>query len=296
MPTSESEPTSGTAGSAGSHPGVVNSPGPQPRRRRHWQKIGVELEGGWSGDYRRFLLASPLVDTKEDGSVNVEADSVGEITLGPYDRLGRALAMVTRCYPEKVDETCGLHVHLSFDRPTVHRLTAPAFFTHFADFWKAWGTRHQIHRSSEFWSRLAGECEYCEPMEFQSENAYYGHTTPFQSDRYSQVNFQAYREHGTLECRLLPAFKYSRVAIKAIAGVIDCFEEYLANPSVEGSRAPSAAFSEVPTPGRSNDRTARLARTKRQRYSRETRRTFTIPGGWEWDDRAHRYRPPSNSW
>lgn len=59
------------------------------------------------------------------------------------------------------------------------------------------------------------------------------HTPSYQYDnddhesRYAHLNFHAYRDHGTLEFRLLPALNSAELTVKAVYMVANCVEEYL---------------------------------------------------------------------
>lgn len=232
---------------------------------RHWQKIGVELEGGWQQDPRELLEYSHLVDVKGDGSVSrALAPHVGEVTVGPYDRLDRLEDAMLHCYPHKVDKSCGMHVHTSFDRPTILRLCSPAFFEHFKSFWAAWGKKNKIAKVSPFWSRLAGRNRYCH---LPVKDECYGWQT---FSHYSMLNFGAYAEHGTLECRLLPMFQKKDIALKAARALVECYESYLADDDMTGQRAPvQHADAHLGHPGDSAKSTQDRAKQKLERFKKE---------------------------
>lgn len=221
---------------------------------RHWKKIGVELEGGWDTDPREFLAYSHLIDVKNDRSVNnLPTDYDGEVTVGPYDRLNRLFPAMLHCYPEAVNSTCGFHVHTSMEPETAARLSAPAFFKHFERFWTDWGKAHSVR--GQFWKRLRGYNEYCQ-RGFDP------------NDRYQQVNFASYREHGTIECRLLPMFRKSELAVKATVSLILCYHSYLSDQSVTGDRAPEITPSELGKPRDSTVVAQERAKKKLEDYKR----------------------------
>lgn len=267
MPTSESAPSSGDAGSA------AKSAPERPQRPRHWRAIGIEMEGAWKEDPRRFLLASPLVDVKDDSSVRVRGGVNKEVTLGPYRNLRAALAMVRKCHPTATNSTCGLHVHLSFSDEDTKRLAAPEFWDanegHWSRFWREWGEGRGWPQGHPFWRRLNGRNRYCEPRRKEDLSSYYNwyyqrtaHRTAFQQNRYSAVNFTAYQEHGTIEQRVLPMFSDPDITCAAIRATVECFDSYLAaGPPIPNIAVPRAYSSVV-------DFKRRVAE-KRRRYRAE---------------------------
>jgi hypothetical protein len=50
-----------------------------------------------------------------------------------------------------------------------------------------------------------------------------------QTVRYQQLNFLAYENHGTVECRLLPMFRDARLAVAAVEHFVWIVESFLAN-------------------------------------------------------------------
>ncbi len=47
-------------------------------------------------------------------------------------------------------------------------------------------------------------------------------------DRYAQLNFAAWSEHKTVECRLLPMFRKQSLGVAAVVELLTIFEDYLA--------------------------------------------------------------------
>ena len=185
------------------------------RRYRYVHRVGVELEGGWDN------RPSGAV---EDGSVDVAANFSGEVP-SPILRPSEVEQWVTDNYPHYTNGTCGLHVHVSFGMLQHYsRLMEPAFRQFFREQLYAWGEQAKIHRSSQFWPRLAGDAYYCRDEFIPSEQV--AARNKGDADRYTQLNY-CFGVHGTIECRVLPGFKYARVAVKAIYAVLDIFELYL---------------------------------------------------------------------
>lgn len=97
------------------------------RNRIH--RIGIELEGGWR-------KVPPGTQIGPDGSVQItryqdERLIVGELSspplsLDPKDEPIYWTTWLKKFYPSHVNETCGMHVHLSFKLAlTYERLMTP---------------------------------------------------------------------------------------------------------------------------------------------------------------------------
>lgn len=195
-------------------------------------KIGIEVEGFWR--------ATSLVTVKEtaaqwhmgscgDGSLDNEldidcpdADVYGHEFQTRPGSLGEAISQLVAVYPEFTNRTAGMHVHVSFHPGDVTALTCKEFFEFFAARWEAWGRTNGV--TGEFWKRLRGENQYCtKPHEGMwrrpSEVANMG--------RYCQLNFAAWGEHRTVECRLLPMFRDARLGVLAVEELISIYEDWL---------------------------------------------------------------------
>lgn len=182
---------------------ACNSTQSTAARRRRIKGIGVELEGGWH--------VPPATTIHHDGSVNVRANHVGEVsTPGPIDTLPLALAWTRQNYPSSVNSTCGLHVHLSVNNLNYGRLME----TEFKDYFEqqlAQFLQDGLDRNAQGFellrSRFNGDNRYCQKIFRPAEQIYvpgrYG--DPAVHPRYSQLNF-CYNRHGTVECRVFPCF------------------------------------------------------------------------------------------
>jgi hypothetical protein len=75
------------------------------------ERLGVELEGAWS----KLPTGTRLeVDASVFNNRSPEGHRSGELPLGPFV-LGQLNSYMKKYYPQKVDATCGLHVHMSFE-------------------------------------------------------------------------------------------------------------------------------------------------------------------------------------
>jgi hypothetical protein len=209
----------------------------------HVNLVGVELEGGWDAEPQAL---------GHDGSVDVEAEWVGEIIppnpLKPHAILG----WVEKNYPQHANETCGMHVHVSFKTMLDYaRVTEKAFESYALDQIEKWGNNFTIYTGETrepkkriiiehpFWARLRGlNIRYCRREFIPEKQVWHKDKADI---RYTQFNF-VWSRYKTVECRLLPMFADARVAISAIANLLNLYEEYLRRYAVRVKR-------EVPVKG-----------------------------------------------
>lgn len=209
-------------------PGKIVLSGPAWPRYRYVNRVGIELEGGWF-DPVDFQL-------EHDGSVRVDADRSGEIPSPPL--APRAIpAWMREHYPDAVNASCGMHVHVSVKHQWHYaRLMDREFLDFMKEALTAWGTRLAIRQDHPFWSRLRGENQYCTPEhhpELQIQHKDKG------GERYTMLNY-VWGRYRTVECRVLPAFAACEIGISAVYAVVDAFEAFLrancksATPTLEG--------------------------------------------------------------
>lgn len=201
--------------------------------------IGIEAEGGWhrlpSTDWNGFHS-----EIKQDGSLDflygedIDEDTtveyVREITSPPLksDKVEEWLRYYT---PDKVNHTCGLHVHMSMPQKYYILLTEERFWKWFRMEMKKLGEElfpqgiYTSKTAKQFWNRLHGRNNYCK-AEFNPWSQLSG-----AGARYTQVNFNAYLVHKTVEFRILPGIDDPDLACKAVMGMIGLVENYLAAAS-----------------------------------------------------------------
>lgn len=218
-------------------------------KKKLWDKIGIELEGGWPTRPKYIAEAVRGAETRQDASVHstgVPHEHEGEITTYPHTKLEDCLRDVAALYPVAVSEFCGLHIHLSFPGPNygafwVSALTNPAFYKHFKARWKEWGAKWcPRDQHPRFWDRLAGrtpnnratrnQVQYCKAEWKPDEQL------TFHNDRYTQVNFEAWNKFHTIETRVLPMFPSSELACEAIKECVEIYNDYLNEVGMVGHR------------------------------------------------------------
>lgn len=192
-------------------------------------KIGVELEGGWS-------KSPPDACIYHDGSVNVSDemgndgyseddidDLQGEISSEPLT-IDDALKWVLKNYPDYINETCGLHVHVSFNHDLdYHKIMSSKFYEFFIMRIEEWGEKNTILKNSQFWKRLSGDNAFCK-CKFDADNQW--EATSKREVRYRHLNY-CFKLHHTVECRLLPMFRDKRLAVSAIKEICQIIEDWL---------------------------------------------------------------------
>lgn len=161
-------------------------------------------------------------DTSEACYYRQAGAFTGELSSPPM-AIEEMEAYVLANYPDHVDTSCGMHVHMSFtDEADYSRLMYPDFWDYFQESWAKWAPEN-LHPKSKFWDRFAGNNRYC-LKEFIPERQW---TQTGRSDaRYRHLNF-CWGIHRTLECRLLPMFKHKSTAVKAINHLFELVNTFL---------------------------------------------------------------------
>lgn len=197
---------------------------------KHFDRIGVEVEGRFLDlSAKKRIVEDMGGNYSGDGSIHESPDSDAqayELKTKPGS-LRETIEQVIAYYPDETDSSCGMHVHISFPQDCLTLLHTEAFFKYFADRWEKWGTAMNLPRTGEFFKRLTGENDYC----LKNEDVRRDMST---GERYEQLNFSAWRGHKTLECRLLPMFRRSSLAVAAIQELVSIYEDFLAAPELYG--------------------------------------------------------------
>lgn len=184
---------------------------------KYINRIGIELEGGWE---EARMPENPVTDT----SVTVSADYVGE-SVSPPLKYSLISQWVKRNIPSKINDSCGTHVHVSFNKKNDYvRLMDEKFNNFFLDKMEDYGKNiMKFPNKHPFWARLNDSNAYC-ARDFRPEEQAY--RTDKRGPRYSQLNF-CHSLHGTLECRIFPGFTEVSDVMAAVDCFINCVEEYL---------------------------------------------------------------------
>lgn len=207
-----------------------------PPIKRHWLKMGVELEGAWDNSYVDVAATVPGAQGKRDGSVGDGGrlpGVSGEITTRPHEDIDKLCEDTVKLWPQYVNHTCGFHIHTSFNELNTSVLADKPFWNYFLARWEAWGKAHEKKMTNDernwFWDRLEAKSEkarrYCK-REFIPDRQFEHH-----EERYTSINFTAWHKFKTIEVRFLPMFKKPELAISAIHELASIFDTFLTQNS-----------------------------------------------------------------
>lgn len=208
--------------------------------RSRIERIGIELEGGWSSRPEMGSLGT----SGSDGSVSIDMTGhtsrawVGEVQSVPIEPI-RLKQWLNKFYPAKVNKSCGLHVHMSFSDARHYQALMVKDFqdTLIAELTK-WGKEEKVPAKHPFWERLAGKNQYCSTEFYpdkQASDKKKDYTRQPNGHRYTFISFP-HKQHGTIECRGLPMFDDAGQALRAVYKVLDVTNAYLevAVPAARG--------------------------------------------------------------
>lgn len=207
------------------------------RCRNRVDRIGVELEGGWIKMPPRSRLVRDA-SVKGPGLRNDDDEyllpHVGELpspllSLDPKDNNFWEDWMIAS-YPKVVNYTCGMHVHMSFDRmPTYTRLVDPTYPGTLIKYIIEWAKDTKLSSDHPIWSRLSGDNEYCQHIfhareQLKTPEKDYDHHR--KGHRYTVVHYP-WNRHSTVEVRLLPMMATPQQSIDVIKYLLKVTNAYL---------------------------------------------------------------------
>lgn len=188
------------------------------------QYIGIEVEGVWK-------VAPKGSRIVHDGSVKgfpalgLPEENFGEIASPPILPI-QATSWILKNYPNFLNETCGLHMHMSFKEARNYmRLMVEDYQDTVLHYLEKWGKEEKIPDNHHFWSRLRGESEYCQKKFWPDKQVIqqrkdYDRTR--EGHRYTMINYcHGLRGMGTVEIRVLPMFDTPQQSARAIRLLVD---------------------------------------------------------------------------
>ena len=229
-------------------------------------RVGIELEGGWTklldgvqpqhdGSVRisQGPAATPPANQRAPGRIlndrPLTAQLVAEILEPPQPPAAKKLPelhvgeitseprtvdqvepWVRRYYPQVVNESCGLHVHMSF-KSAMHyqRLMVPEYTDVMIKYLLIWANQEGFEKKHPIWERLGGNSTYCQ-KKFYADQQVQARGKDFHRDRpghrYTVINY-CWNLYNTLECRVLPMFEKVEEALGGIKRVIDITNAFL---------------------------------------------------------------------
>jgi hypothetical protein len=201
--------------------------------------VGIELEGNWKGLSQETVLehdgsvgrAVPFLNDKKPGWRKGELPSPVLIPAG-YEKWMR------KYYPQEVNSTCGLHIHMSFRSVRHYHLLMEEEFQETLLFHlEEWGKKQGLPEDHCFWKRLKGEEVYCQKKFWPNEQARKERKEEHDvqvwggrhGNRYTILNYCWGTEgRGTLELRVIPMFESVEQAISVVKLVLDVTNAALA--------------------------------------------------------------------
>lgn len=231
--------------------------------------IGVELEGGWtqapklgvqrdgSVDFANIkaprAMTHPenlyMMNDKERNAMRAELEKwklmnipqyVGEI---PSPKLSRKDLdpFMRDNYPQIINDTCGLHVHMSFHfLINYQRLMCPDFTGEMVKGLLGFAEQEKLAKSHPLWARLKKpdhpHCAhtYCGDAQSKSKKKDY-HSRGMAHSRYTAINY-CFEQHRTVEVRLLSMMEGHEQGIRAVNSVLDITNRFLAKQRTRESK------------------------------------------------------------
>lgn len=202
------------------------------RPRNRIARIGVEIEGGW-----KVIPAG--VELQRDGSVFKNAGDEGgfrrrtnpEIFFGELNtgiiEPGALKVGLKRLYPDMIDDSCGLHVHMSFPTLFIYNLlmSHAEYQESIIKYLWSWAEDEGLPKDHSLFSRLAGQSIYCQKKWWPDEQVVYAgkdHDQKRIGHRYTMIHF-CWRggRQRTVECRLLPMMLTPDQSSRAVQRILD---------------------------------------------------------------------------
>ena len=187
--------------------------------RNRIKLLGVELEGGWD-------TVPPGVGLAHDSSVfkNMRVDNInyGELPIGPIQPAALP-RFIKKYYPDHVNFTCGLHVHMSFENiKHYYWLMAQEFQVTMVSYLVKWATKEGFPDDHYIWKRLSGKVKFCQ-QRFMPDDQYQikrkDYLPEAMVNRYTAVNYCG--RLNTIEVRVLPMMDTAEQAIRGVREIID---------------------------------------------------------------------------
>lgn len=218
------------AGKKGFGEALTLDPSLKEKRKNRIYRIGIELEGGWN----EVPKGSRVI---RDGSVDLRSLALPrytEIAIGelpsPPQSITTWQAWVATNYPVYLNETCGMHVHMSFNNAfTYQRLMDDRYPATILKYMEEWAKREGLPADNPLWPRLKGESRYCQHVfdpDGQVGNTGKDYDQTRSGHRYTVINY-CWQRYSTLECRLLPMMPSAPIAISAIKELLDITNLFL---------------------------------------------------------------------
>lgn len=192
-------------------------------------RVGIELEGAWNPAPVGVKIerdSSVFHDHGDDGNIGrtlLPGWKVGEVPIGRIQP-AQVKAALKKYYPQKIDKSCGMHVHLGFESMIHYSyLMEPEYQATVLEYLARWARGEGLSATHPIWNRLAGGDMYCQPKFWPDEqvrNIRKDYDKTRVGHRYTILNY-AYGRYKTIECRVLPMMETPEQAFKVIKVLLD---------------------------------------------------------------------------
>jgi hypothetical protein len=183
--------------------------------------VSVELEGGWV-ELPKYVQALEHDGSVFDGRRPSGVNHIGELSVGPALPAGIE-ELIRANHPPKVNHTCGMHMHMSFETLRNYQLLmVPEYQKTVLHYLTQWAFKHKIPETHCLWSRLRGESRFCREEfwpDLQAGNKRKSHDQNVRGHRYTHVHYCG--RYNTIEIRTLPMFQSVKIGVSAIHELID---------------------------------------------------------------------------
>ena len=210
-------------------------------KRNRIALVGIELEGGWKKLPDGINLTHdgsltglgeqdhPTRDELEAARRGSKQLHIGELQSEPLEPV-KLTAWMKQYYPNHMNETCGLHVHMSFHRAKHYmQLMVPEYTATIVEYIGRWAEREHLDHKHPIWKRLAGENEHCKHLfyaDIQAKATKKDYSHDYPGNRYTCINY-CNGLHSTLECRLLCMMETYEQGVRAVQNILDITNSFL---------------------------------------------------------------------
>lgn len=194
-------------------------------------RIGVELEGAWK-------TLPPMTRLEGDGSVYKDpltgqkkppnGHVTGEYPIGPIQPIAMPRFM-KKYYPHQVNDTCGMHVHMSFESVWHYALLmVPEYQDTVIEYLTRWAKKENFSPTHHIYSRLNGKSIFCQNKFWPDAQivSQKDHNQERIGHRYTIVHYCG--RQMTIEVRVLPMMETAEQGIRGVRQVIDITNACLA--------------------------------------------------------------------
>lgn len=208
-------------------------------RARNDRRPGESIEAAMV----RIVTADGLAGVQ---TPNLPDMQVGEVPSPPMPPVELGVWM-RRYYPQSVNETCGLHVHMSFESALHYqRLMVPSYQATILKYMGLWAREENLRKDHVLWPRIRGESRYCQHQfwpDHQIKNRAKDFNHEREGHRYTVINY-CYHNTGTVECRLLPMMADAEQGIRAVQRILDITNAFLAKGKERERKITSSVVAE----------------------------------------------------